>query len=257
LYYILTTTLFSELKMITKTAEVTNLVRYSFKYAEDNTQEGIDTAALIIKIAAAVDNGATIAEAVVQHVPPEYQLAAIDDLYKIAVVRAAPAVDAAGKPILNADGKPVFHRVSPNDPAAMQRRHDYKRQQRVIKDKFQQDFTTSLNDKNPFRGLWNGVKAQEGYYQARGPNAAQILHDVHNGPAFKPNIWDKAESAANQVKELGLGRAMLGGAKSFASKNPYAAAGIAGLGLAATGYGAYRMLGRPANTEQQQTPQQQ
>jgi hypothetical protein len=62
----------------------TKLVRHSFKYASDQSQQGINAAALGIKIAAAVDEGYTIAQAVAALVPPENQIAVVDELYKAA-----------------------------------------------------------------------------------------------------------------------------------------------------------------------------
>jgi hypothetical protein len=69
--------------MNTKLASA-NLVRHGFKYASDRTQEGVNAGALAIKIAAAVSEGYTIAEAVAAFVPPEQQIAAVDELYRVA-----------------------------------------------------------------------------------------------------------------------------------------------------------------------------
>jgi hypothetical protein len=252
LYYVLTTTLFSELKMITKTAEVTNLVRYSFKYAEDNTQEGIDTAALIIKIAAAVDNGATIAEAVVQHVPPEYQLAAVDDLYKIATSNL-PAVIPPKQPQRLLGHDPSHFSQEFKDAWRAKMRAE-EAQYRMFDngDGTYSDIYGRVGDRN---GRWSYTHHDDG---TRTDTFGRTV-DADNRP-----IGQSARQQSGQQSGRPSGRPSgqrfgqgLSKVKGLVSRHPYAAAGVGALGLAAAGYGAYKALRRPTNTEQQQTPQQQ
>jgi hypothetical protein len=73
------------------------LTRYGFKYAAANTKEGVDAAATVIKIASAVEQGASIAEAVVNNVLPEHQVAVIDELYKAAAPTVEPAATSQKK----------------------------------------------------------------------------------------------------------------------------------------------------------------
>jgi hypothetical protein len=64
--------------------EAVKIVRYGFKIASGQTPESVTDAAVMIKIAADVDDGATLAEAVVRHVDPAHRLEAVDTLYKVA-----------------------------------------------------------------------------------------------------------------------------------------------------------------------------
>jgi hypothetical protein len=66
-----------------KTATV-NLIRYGLSLKNENTQEGQDAAAATIKIAELVEQGRPIADIVAEFIPPEQQLAVVDDLYKVA-----------------------------------------------------------------------------------------------------------------------------------------------------------------------------
>jgi hypothetical protein len=71
-------------------------------------------------------------------------------------------------------------------------------------------------------------------------------------PNPSTNLPVKVPSPNTTPRSSGKLQGVFNSTKGFIGRNPRVAAGLAaGLGLAATGYGAYRMLGRPVDAEQQ------
>jgi hypothetical protein len=94
--------------------EAVKIVRHGFKIAADQTQESITKAAVLIKIAVDVDEGATISEAATRHVETEHWAEVVNDLYKVAY-NDAFAFSQVKRPDL-AQGHPNFRNAPPVKP---------------------------------------------------------------------------------------------------------------------------------------------
>jgi hypothetical protein len=253
LYSVLTITLFIK-KMITKTAEVANLVRYSIKYAEDNTQENINTAAVIIKIAAEVDNGATIAEAVIRHVASEDQLAAIDELYKVAISNL-PAVIPPNRP------QPQ-RLLGYEQPASSQAFKDaWREKMRAEEARYKKydngdgTFSDIFGRRADSNGRWSYTHHGDGSFTDQfGRTTYADGRTAESGRPFeRPNEHSARQASgrsAGQSAKQRFGQGFSNAGKAI-KRHPYATAGLAAASLAAAGYGAYKAFNRPTNTTQQ------